>query len=92
MYDPAGPPLSQELIRLMIGLFFSSDSQAFQKSIFLFSLLKSNRASSDMHVAFNKLRNTLECRKDKPRKRLSLSPAQEEVIVSRRFLLLYEIL
>lgn len=45
MYDPAGPPLSQELIRLIIGLIFSCDSQAFQKSIFLFSLLKSNRAS-----------------------------------------------
>lgn len=41
-----------------------------------------------MHVAFNKLRNILECRKGKLMKRLSLSPAQEEVIVSRRFLLL----
>lgn len=41
-----------------------------------------------MHVAFNKLRNTLEYRKGKLMKRLSLSPAQEEVTVSRRFLLL----
>lgn len=41
-----------------------------------------------MHVAFNKLRNTLESLKGKPMKRLSLSPVQEEMMLRRRFVLL----